>query len=508
MSTRILIADDDPIQRRSLETAVLRMGHRTILADGGTSAFGFISNRKDIALILLDLTMPDMDGCAVLTKMREAGINIPVIVLVQNDDLEKAMQAIRLGAVDFMTKPVVFERMQVSVANAFKLDSLTQELKRTRSSQKSHILLSEMVTKSPEMEKVAMLARRVTPLDTPLLIEGEVGTGKETLARAISSGGTRWQGPFVAIDCRSLAKGNADQVLFGHSGAGSTNSGEAPIRIAGKIAEAQGGTLFFDEISALSYRTQLRLFEIMQASQYAAAGDSADLLADTRVIASNSHSVTELVHMGRFHPGLYHLISSFSIEVPSLRNRLEDIPILVHQFLMHFASEERLGHITGITPYALESLKSYDWPGNVRELKNAIYHAVLLCDEHALTVRDFRHIGEGSAAHSGRSAALNPMSGDSHPVRFKENSSVGSISGVTLEGEVRTLAATEEEMIRFAIAHYDGQISEVARRLGIGRTTLYRKLKEYGIDVASIAGKGRYDADDENDTGQSRVVNG
>lgn len=508
MSTRILIADDDPIQRRSLETAVLRMGHRTILADGGTSAFGFISNRKDIALILLDLTMPDMDGCAVLTKMREAGINIPVIVLVQNDDLEKAMQAIRLGAVDFMTKPVVFERMQVSVANAFKLDSLTQELKRTRSSQKSHILLSEMVTKSPEMEKVAMLARRVTPLDTPLLIEGEVGTGKETLARAISSGGTRWQGPFVAIDCRSLAKGNADQVLFGHSGTGSTNSGEAPIRIAGKIAEAQGGTLFFDEISALSYRTQLRLFEIMQASQYAAAGDSADLLADTRVIASNSHSVTELVHMGRFHPGLYHLISSFSIEVPSLRNRLEDIPILVHQFLMHFASEERLGHITGITPYALESLKSYDWPGNVRELKNAIYHAVLLCDEHALTVRDFRHMGEGSAAHSGRNAALNPMSGESLPVRIKENSSAGSISGITLEGEVRTLAATEEEMIRFAIAHYDGQISEVARRLCIGRTTLYRKLKEYGIDVASIAGKGHDDADDENDAGQSRVVNG
>lgn len=508
MSTRILIADDDPIQRRSLETAVLRMGHRTILADGGTSAFGFISNRKDIALILLDLTMPDMDGCAVLTKMREAGINIPVIVLVQNDDLEKAMQAIRLGAVDFMTKPVVFERMQVSVANAFKLDSLTQELKRTRSSQKSHILLSEMVTKSPEMEKVAMLARRVTPLDTPLLIEGEVGTGKETLARAISSGGTRWQGPFVAIDCRSLAKGNADQVLFGHSGTGSTNSGEAPIRIAGKIAEAQGGTLFFDEISALSYRTQLRLFETMQASQYAAAGDSADLLADTRVIASNSHSVTELVHMGRFHPGLYHLISSFSIEVPSLRNRLEDIPILVHQFLMHFASEERLGHITGITPYALESLKSYDWPGNVRELKNAIYHAVLLCDEHALTVRDFRHMGEGSAAHSGRNAALNPMSGESLPVRIKENSSVGSISGITLEGEVRTLAATEEEMIRFAIAHYDGQISEVARRLGIGRTTLYRKLKEYGIDVASIAGKGHDDADDENDAGQSRVING
>lgn len=509
MSTRILIADDDPIQRRSLEAAVLRMGHRTILADGGISALNFIGNRKDIALILLDLTMPDMDGCAVLTKMREAGINIPVIALVQNDDMEKAMQAIRLGAVDFMTKPVVVERMQVSVANAFKLDSLTQELKRTRSSQKSHILLSEMVTKSPEMEKVAALARRVTPLDTPLLIEGEVGTGKETLARAISSGGTRWQGQFVAIDCRSLAKGNADQILFGQLGSQSAlKPDNTPIQIAGKLAEAQGGTLFLDEVSALPYRTQLRLFELMQASQYATAADGSVPLSDTRIIASNSQAMAELVHMGRFHPGLYHLISSFSIEVPSLRNRLEDIPILAHQFLMHFAGEERLGHITGITPYALESLKSYDWPGNVRELKNAIYHAVLLCDEHALTVRDFRHMGEGSAFAARASASLNSISGDSPSAQDKDNFGVGSISGITAEGEVRTLAATEEEMIRFAIAHYDGQISEVARRLGIGRTTLYRKLKEYGIDVASIAGKGRYDADDDNDADQDRVVNG
>jgi DNA-binding NtrC family response regulator len=230
------------------------------------------------------------------------------------------------------------------------------------------------------------------------------------------------------------------------------------------------------------------------------AGESADLLANTRVIASNSHSLAELVHMGRFHPGLYHLISSFSIEMPSLRNRIEDIPILAHQFLMHFASEERLGHITGITPYALEGLKTYDWPGNVRELKNAIYHAVLLCDEHALTVRHFRHMGLDTGIVRGQSTD----GGTS--LQNSEVSSSGAISGTTRDGEVRTLAATEEEMIRFAIAHYDGQISEVARRLGIGRTTLYRKLKEYGIDVASIAGKGRDDADDHFDAQSGRFA--
>lgn len=505
MSTRILIADDDPIQRRSLEAAVLRMGYRTILADGGISALGFIAGRKDIALVLLDLTMPDMDGCAVLVKMREAAINIPVIALVQSGDMDKAMQAIRLGAVDFMTKPVVFERMQVSVANAFKLDSLTHELKRTRSTQKSHILLSELVMKSSEMEKVATLAKRVMSLDTPLLIEGELGTGKETLARAISSGGTRWQGPFVAIDCRSIAKENAIEVLFGQSDSkGHLKFGNPPIQVAGKLVEAQGGTIFFDEISALPYRTQLRLFEIMQASRYAPDGEDGLLLSDTRIVASNSHALVELVHMGRFHPGLYQIISSFLINVPPLRDRPDDIPILAHQFLMRFASEERLGHITGITPYVLESLKAYDWPGNVRELKNAIYHAVLLCDEHALTVRDFRHMSlSGSASQSGNTA---PMA-DHLPAFLKENSGSSTISGITPEGEVRTLAAAEEEMIRFAIAHYDGQISEVARRLGIGRTTLYRKLKEYGIDVASISGKIFDDDSDHKDGDQKRFLN-
>jgi len=492
MSTRILIADDDPIHRRNLEAAVLRMGYRTILADGGISALGFIGSRKDIALILLDLTMPDMDGSAVLLRMRKAGIHTPVIALVQNDNMEKAMQAIKLGAVDFLTKPVAFERMQVSIANAFKLDSLTQELNRTRSYDKSHILLAEMVTKSPKMEKVVTLARRVTQLDTPLLIEGEIGTGKETLARAISSGGQRWQGPFISIDCRSLAKQNADGVLFGKSDTHiAVNTDTAPIQIAGKLAEANGGTLFLDEVGALPYRTQLRLFEIMQASQ----------LSDTRIIASNSHSLVELVHMGQFHPGLCHLLSSFLIGMPTLRDRVEDIPILAHQFLMHFASEERLGHITGITPHVLESLKAYHWPGNVRELKNAIYHAVLLCEEHALTIRDFGHLGfEGTVLRVKDDAFVNQTLSSGFGSR--------SISGITPEGEVRTLAATEEDMIRFAIAHYDGHISEVARRLDIGRTTLYRKLKEYGIDVASIAGRGHYETEGDDDAHQARILNG
>ena len=484
MATRILIADDDPIHRRNLEAIVMRMGYRTILADGGASALSFVGQRKDIVLMLLDLSMPDMDGLTVLRRMREAGSSVPVIVLIQNDDLQPVLQAIKMGAVDFVTKPVAFERVQVSVSNVLKIDALTQEIRRARSSLKAHLTLSDMAIKSPEMERVGILARRASALDAPLLIEGEPGSGKETLARAICSGSVRWRGPFVTVDCRTLTVDNADEVFFGISTARRDRRDGDALSSLGKLAEADGGTLFLDEVGALPRHTQIKLFAAMQSGQFETGGERT--LSNARIMASNSRPLAELVDMGRFHAGLYHLLGSFAVTMPPLRNRPEDIPILLHQFMMRFVSEERMGHITGITTHALEKLKAYHWPGNVRELKNAVYRAVILCDTGELTAGDFAQIGAGSEAARSvqQSARFNLVDQDLGVT------SAGLFSGIDGTGEVRTLAAAEEEMIRFAIAHYDGQISEVARRLGIGRTTLYRKLKEYGIDVASISGKG------------------
>ncbi len=484
MATRILIADDDPIHRRNLEAIVMRMGYRTILADGGASALSFVSQRKDIVLMLLDLSMPDMDGLTVLRRMREAGNSVPVIVLVQNDDLQPVLQAMKMGAVDFVTKPVAFERVQVSVSNVLKIDALTQEIRRARSSLKAHLTLSDMAIKSSEMERVSILARRASALDAPLLIEGEPGSGKETLARAICSGSVRWRGPFVTVDCRTLTVDNADEVFFGVSTARRDRRDGDALRSLGKLAEADGGTLFLDEVGALPRHTQIKLFAAMQSGQFETGGERT--LSNARIMASNSRPLADLVDMGRFHAGLYHLLGSFAIAMPPLRNRPEDIPILLHQFMMRYVSEERMGHIAGITTHALEKLKAYHWPGNVRELKNAVYRAVILCDTGELTAGDFAQIGAGSEAirSAQQSARFNLVDQDSGVT------SAGLFSGIDGTGEVRTLAAAEEEMIRFAIAHYDGQISEVARRLGIGRTTLYRKLKEYGIDVASISGKG------------------
>ncbi len=475
MATRILIADDDPIQRRNLETIVMRLGYRTILADSGVSALNFISQRKDIVLVLLDLTMSDMDGFTVLSRMRATGNVVPVIVLVQGDDMTRIAQAIKLGAADFMTKPLIFERVQVSVANVLKLDALTSEVQRARSSLKAHLSLSEMVAKSSEMERVMVLARRAAALNAPLLIEGEVGSGKETLARAICSAGERWRGSFIQLDCRSLTTEAADDILFGMAKPRSDD----PIMNVGKLGEADDGILFLDEVGALPYHTQLRLFAAMQSGQYELNG--LRVTSNARIMASSSQPMADLVHIGRFHAGLYHLLGSFSIAMPPLRKRQEDIPVLLYQFAIRFASEERLGHITGVAPHLREKLKAYRWPGNVRELKNAVYRAVLLCDKSELTLEEFAQLNFSEGGGLAEASVSRPK-----PVAALSGA---AFSGIDADGEVRTLAATEEEMIRFAIAHYDGQISEVARRLGIGRTTLYRKLKEYGIDVASISGK-------------------
>src|SRR5690606_29511747 len=279
------------------------------------------------------------------------------------------------------------------------------------------------------------------------------------LARAICSGSVRWRGPFVTVDCRTLTVDNADEVFFGVSTARRDRRDGDPLRSLGKLAEADGGTLFLDEVGALPRHTQIKLFAAMQSGQFETSGGGERVLSNARIMASNSRPLADLVHMGRFHAGLYHLLGSFAVAMPPLRNRLEDIAILLHQFMMRFVSEERMGHITGITTHALEKLKAYHWPGNVRELKNAVYRAVILCDTGELTAGDFAQIGAGSEAMrpAQQSARFNLVDQDPGVT------SAGLFSGIDGAGEVRTLAAAEEEMIRFAIAHYDGQISEVAR---------------------------------------------
>lgn len=480
MSTRILIADDDPSQLRCLEASILRMGHRTILADSGIGALSTIQSRKDIGLIMLDVAMHDLDGYTLLKRIAQARIDIPVIALVPNDDMNMALCAIKLGAVDFVTKPVACERLQISVANALKLDALANELRRQRLSAKSQMQLCDMVTKSPEMDKVVKLARRIAVLDSPFLIEGEPGTGKKTLARAICSNETAGPESFLTLDCRTLTLEYLKTALSSGSEKLSTHENcSASEKLSNTVLAAEGRVFYFDEISYLSASMQRKLFELVHSSQ----------AENIRIIASSSRPLLDLVHMGRFHAGLYYWLSSFSIKMPPLRDRIEDIPHLAQRFLICFSNDERRGHIRGISPFALEQLKKHYWPDNVRELKNALYQAVLVCENTELTVRDFRFTGIRTNISSSHRETTD-IGFDLSLPNAHAYARGGTINGVDYNGQVRSLALIEEDVIRLAIDHYEGQISEAARRLGIGRTTLYRKLKEYGIDVANMSGRG------------------
>lgn len=486
----------------------MRMGYRTIAADGGVGGLNMLKGRKDIALVLLDLVMPDMDGFSVLAAMRELGLTTPTIVQTAQGSLDMAVKAIKLGAVDFVAKPVPLERLQVSVSNALKLDALTSEIRRVRFSARGQLTFGDLMSRSAVMKDVMRLGQKAAGCDVPVLIEGEQGVGKEMLARAIQGSGHRSGRPFVSVNCMSMSAVETDHILFGYEKGAFPG---AAVRYPGKIGEAEGGTIFFDDVGRLPQNIQLKLLNAIEAGEISPQGASAPRKSDVRFIASSKRSLVDLVQTGQFHPKLFALFSGFTITLPALRERQEDIGLMAHHFMMRFTCEEGRGHITSIAPHALLQLKNYDWPGNVRQLENATFRAVVLCEKASLSVDDFpqvraaqprimaengysqfvaRSVGTGfaeaGAARDHRDEDADTGQGYLHD---EISARAGAFNGLDAKGEVRSLAEAEEAMIRLAITHYAGQISEVARRLGIGRTTLYRKIKDYDIDVDGMTQK-------------------
>ncbi|MBB2973753.1 sigma-54 dependent transcriptional regulator [Mesorhizobium sp. RMAD-H1] len=503
MTGPILIVDDDPVQRRLLEAAVLRMGHRTILADGGHAALNLLRNRKEISLVILDLVMPDMDGFTVLRRMREMGVAVPVIVQTAQGGLDTVITAMRLGAFDFVVKPVSPERLQVSVANALKLGALEGEIKRIRHSAEGMLTFRDLVTRSEAMERVIKLGWKAAASNIPILIEGESGVGKEMLARAIQGSGERRGKPFITVNCGAIPDNLAESILFGHEKGSFTGATEKHV---GKFVEADGGTLFLDEVGDLSPDIQVKLLRAVQEGEVDPVGAKKPVTVDFRLISATNRNLLDLVKNGQFREDLFYRLHVFPISLPPLRKRREDIPVLVRHFLTRFAAEEGRPQIKGITPSALALLGAYDWPGNIRQLENAVFRAVVLCEGTELTVDDFPQIQalardvmpDGAsvpqlvAGGKGGDAAQPDMTvseGQMMSDRF------GQLQGIDAEGQVRSLAEIEETMIRLAISHYGGQMSEVARRLGIGRSTLYRKLKDYGIDVVGGVATDKTDGD-------------
>ena len=511
MIAQILVIDDDPIQRRLLKNALESYEHVVHLAENGRAGLEFLRQRgNQIDVIVLDLEIPAGDGESLVAEIRRTEVETPIIVQTSQAESDAVVQAMRIGAFDFVVRPVSPERIAASVGNALKLGQKDGGSKASRKSRSGAVNFSDIVAASADMLRVMELAERAADSSIPVVLEGEAGVGKELVARAIHSASERASKPFVAVSCSAIAPELLEATLFG-----SELSGEQQ---AGKFAEANGGTLFLDDIGDLPIDVQIKLLRAVQQGEIEPRGSSGVQNVEVRVISATKKDLIEEVREGRFREDLYYRLNVFPITIPALRRRKEDIPNLARVFASRFSSEQKLRTIT-VGPAAMALLTAHDWPGNVRELENALFRAVVLAQADELAERDFPQIaaqlpqsggpaglesrgqislsqrkGEtapSNAANSTAASALSRLSPEAFagiapcPVRPDPRALLAAaypgspapenaIPTVDISGEVRKLADVEEELIRFALKFYRGQMSQVARKLGIGRSTLYR----------------------------------
>src|SRR3954451_24816358 len=390
MPNTILIVDDDPVQRRLLEAMLRRFGYEPLVAENGEQALLRLraADGARIDLVVLDLMMPTLDGMGVLARMRESGIETPAIVQTAHGSIDAVVSAMRAGAVDFVVKPVGAERLQVSIKNALRVDSLEQEVRSLRRRASGTLTFRDLATRSPDMSRVIRLAERAAKSGIPVLIEGESGVGKEVLARAIQGSGERKGKPFVTVNCGAIPENLVESTLFGHEKGAFTGATE---RHVGKFVEASGGTLFLDEIGELPPPAQVKLLRAIQEGEVDPVGGRKAVRVDIRLISATNKSLLDLVKQGRFREDLFYRLNVFPMALPSLRARREDIPDLARSFLARFAAEEGK-RLRGFSAEAMALLVRYDWPGNVRQLENALFRAVVLADGDEITIAEFPQI--------------------------------------------------------------------------------------------------------------------
>jgi DNA-binding NtrC family response regulator len=496
MVKRVLVVDDDPIQRRLLEEAIQRFGFDSRAVASGENALAALdaADADQIALVLLDLIMPGMSGMQVLEAMRRRENAPPVIVQTANGSIDAAITAMRAGAVDFVIKPVAPERLEISIRNALKIEALAVEITRIKRKAEGTLTFSDLVTHGAGMARVVSLGKRAASSNIPVLIEGESGVGKELIARAIQGESERAGKPFITVNCGAIPENLIESILFGHEKGSFTGATDKRI---GKFQEADGGTLFLDEVGELPLDAQVKLLRALQEGEIDPVGSKRPVKVNFRLISATNRDMIQQVKDGKFREDLYYRLNVFPVWVPPLRERLDDVPDLARHFLTRFAAEEGK-RVRGFDDEALDLLSSYSWPGNVRQLENAVFRAVVLADGPELTVDEFPQIAshvEGFEALIPNAPSLvdrAPMLGGAGMIGAENivpetvsmdggNGGLG-IAAVNGDGEIRRLEAVEADMIRLALGRYRGHMTEVAKRLGIGRSTLYRKMREFGLE--------------------------
>ncbi len=445
---RILIVDDEANMQSVLSLLFTGEGYETSCASNGVEALEILDSGTRFGLVVSDLKMDRMDGLELLRKCHEADRGLPFVLITAYGSIEKAVEAMKLGAVDVITKPFNKDVILNVVARAFRLESLESENRLLKSDRPN----DEPVCVSQLMKELARFVDRVGPATAQVLLTGESGTGKEVISRRLHTvycGGDFSARPFVSVNCPAVPEHLLESELFGYSRGAFTG---ADRNFKGKVEMADGGTLFFDEIGDLPASIQPKLLRLLENRTYEPLGSGKVKRVDIRVLCATNRNLKKSVQEGRFREDLYYRINTFTIHIPALRDRIDDIIPLAESFLERFCRETKKS-IQGFSCKALEILERNTWPGNVRELKNVIERAVVLSTGMEITEEDL------------------PLELRNAPVRAFE-----SVNGNAIE-------SAEKALIQEALKSSEGNISESARILGITRSTLRYRLKKYGMET-------------------------
>ena len=448
-----MVVDDDSAHRTMLKTLIGGWGYAVSEADDGSTA---VEKIKDTAfdLVLMDVRMVKVSGLEALETIKAVNPAIPVIIMTAYSSVETAVKALKQGAHDYLTKPLDFDKLRLTIDRAMEHTRLKEENRLLRETLGQQFDNQNIIGKSPAMLKLLETVSQVAPSEATVLISGESGTGKELIAGAIHFNSLRKDGPFVKINCAAITETLLESELFGHEKGAFTG---ADRRKEGRFRQAHGGTLLLDEVSEMSLMMQVKLLRALQEREFNRVGGEATIQVDVRVIAATNKDLMEQIDDGAFREDLYYRLNVVELEVPPLSHRKEDVPLLAQHFLATFVAKNRK-EIKGFTPKAMDNLIRYDWPGNVRELMNAVERGVVLARTDYLDVTDFSFM-QNSMLQTDQDSA------DS--------------AALSVKGDV-PLEEIEKAAILSTLQAAGGNKSEAARRLGITRKTLHKKLKAYG----------------------------
>jgi two-component system nitrogen regulation response regulator NtrX len=447
--TRVLVVDDDQTTLASLSRAFRLAGYEAVVCDSAARAIALVQHEK-FDIVFSDVVMPGKDGLAMLGELREIGITLPVIMISGQATVDMAVRATRLGAVDFLEKPISADKLMLTVQNALRLVRLEEENQQLR----RHVGRHEIVWKSDGMQRLLAQVDRVAASESRVCILGETGTGKELVARAIHDRSNRRERPFVTLNCAAVPSELIESELFGHEKGSFTG---AASRHIGKFEQAHGGTLLLDEIGDMPAVMQAKLLRLLQEGELERIGAERPIVVNTRVIVATHRELESLVRKGAFREDLYHRIYVFPIIIPPLRERRDDIPLLAEHFARQVADQNGW-KVRGFQPEALQELMRYAWPGNVRELRNIVERLLLLAP------------GEVDAASVRQVLTSRTVTGPMD---------AGSLAGSLAE----RVAAFEREAVLSALAAHGHRVAETARALGLERSHLYKKCQQLGIDL-------------------------